>query len=203
MEASATHDADRALLPAAMIPKGRRRWLQFSLRSLIFVTLIGGVASGRLGRFIEEKIEESNEKERLLAEQRKAWEESHKTAATLSQWPGVMAMVCSQLRAPNDVYVEISYPSATDDTLLRLVGLRQIGSLHVRGSQVTDAGVRHLASLTGLQHLMIHSKKVTDASLAHLHGLTNLRGLDLKSTSVTDAGVNELRKALPNCDIYR
>ena len=203
MEASSDLQADRSLAPASPTRKRGRRWLQFSLRSLIFFTLIGGIASGRLGRFIEEKIEESNEKERILAEQRKAWEESHKTAATLSQWPGVMAMVCSQLRAPNDVYVEISYPSATDDTLLRLVGLRQIGSLHVRESQVTDGGVRHLASLTELQHLMIHSKKVTDASLAHLHGLTNLRGLDLKSTSVSDAGVSELRKALPNCDIYR
>ena len=31
-------------------PKRKRRWFQFSLRTLIIVTLIGGVVSGRLRR---------------------------------------------------------------------------------------------------------------------------------------------------------
>jgi hypothetical protein len=171
----------------------------FSLRSLILFTLIGGIASGRLGRLIEE----NNEKERMLAEQRKAWGDSRKVAATLSQRPGVMAMVCGQLRAPNDVYVDITYPSATDDVLSKLAGVPHIGSLHLSGGRVTDAGVRHLASLTGLQYLSIHSKKATDAGLPNLKGLSNLSRLDLKSTSVTAAGVSELQKALPNCKIYR
>jgi len=35
--------------------------------------------------------------------------------------------------------------------------------------------------------------------LEHLKGLTSLCILDLRSTQVTDAGVNELKKALPNC----
>lgn len=36
-----------------------------------------------------------------------------------------------------------------------------------------------------------------------LSGLVGLRKLDLRVTQVTDVGANELRKALPNCRIYR
>jgi hypothetical protein len=37
----------------------------------------------------------------------------------------------------------------------------------------------------------------------HLKGLTGLQTLYLRSTKVTDAGVAELKKALPNCKIYK
>ncbi|MFH1918384.1 MAG: AAA family ATPase [Planctomycetota bacterium] len=44
--------------------------------------------------------------------------------------------------------------------------------------------------------------EVTDAHLVHLKGLTSLRELYFNNTQVTDAGVNELKKALPNCRIH-
>jgi len=38
----------------------------------------------------------------------------------------------------------------------------------------------------------------------HLKGLTNLQSLYLDGTNkVTDAGVADLRKALPNCEIFK
>jgi internalin A len=43
--------------------------------------------------------------------------------------------------------------------------------------------------------------KITDAGLKELAALRNLQRLKLASRDVTDAGVEELRKALPNCDI--
>ena len=52
-------------------------------------------------------------------------------------------------------------------------------TLDLRGTPVTDDGVKVLASLT------------------------NLKTLDLRYTQVTEAGVKELRKALPGCTITR
>ena len=37
----------------------------------------------------------------------------------------------------------------------------------------------------------------------HLKGLTDLKALLLGNTQVTDAGVQDFRKALPNCEIIR
>lgn len=182
-----------------MEAQSNRRWLQFSLRSLILFTLIGGVASGRLGRMIEEKYD----KDRAIEEQRKAWDESHTIAAAINQQLGVSAMACSQLKPPDYVYVTVHAPSTTDETLKRLSETPRIGSLHVYGGSVTDSGVRHLAKLTGLQYLSLRAKNVTDAALPRLAGMSKLRRLDLKSANVTDAGVSELQKALPNCEIIR
>ena len=45
--------------------------------------------------------------------------------------------------------------------------------------------------------------QVTDAGLEHLKGLTSLQRLDLTGTQVTGAGVKMLKQALPNCSIRR
>jgi hypothetical protein len=183
--------------PISDPPKRQTRWLQFSLRSLILVNLIGGVLSGRLGRLIEEKYD----KERAIEEQQKAWDESHAIAAAISRQLGVQAMACTQLQPPDYVYVEIHAGSANDETLKQLSTMPRIGSLNVYGGQFTDAGVRHLTKLMGLQYLRLRAKNVTDAGSPYLAQMLKLRRLDLRTTSVTDAGVSEIQRALPNCEI--
>ena len=57
--------------------------------------------------------------------------------------------------------------------------------------------------LTNLQTLHLEGTQITDAGLVHLKGMTNLHGLNLRETKVTDAGVAALQKVLPNCKIRR
>ena len=45
--------------------------------------------------------------------------------------------------------------------------------------------------------------QVTDAGLVHLKVMTGLRRLDLNDTQATDAGVEDLKKALPQCTISK
>jgi hypothetical protein len=179
------------------LPKRRRRWFQFSLRTLLVFTLIVGFLFGRLGRTIEEKYD----KQREVEEQKKSWDEARTIAATIKRQLGVSSMACSQLSPPAYVWVSVNSQHATDATLERLGTIPRIGSLIVSGGQITDAGLRHLSNFTELQRLVLHTKLVTDAGLPHLMGMTKLRNLDLKSARVTEAGVNKLQKALPNCDI--
>jgi Leucine-rich repeat (LRR) protein len=115
----------------------------------------------------------------------------------------------------------------TDDGLVHLKELKQLQRLDLIGTQVTDAGLAHLEELKQLQILSLDGTKVTDAGLAHLEELKQLQGLGLShtqvtddgfvhlkelkqlqrlglgGTQVTDDGVEQLRQALPECNIRK
>jgi hypothetical protein len=61
--------------------------------------------------------------------------------------------------------------------------------------------LKHIKVLPNVRELSFHGKNVTDAGLEKLKGLTGLRPLNLCNTQVTVQGIEELRKALPNCRI--
>jgi hypothetical protein len=64
-----------------------------------------------------------------------------------------------------------------DDALAMLCRFRELRSLDLRDTPVTDGGVRHIAVLRRLEQL------------------------DLRGTRITDDGLQTLREALPNCAI--
>lgn len=66
-----------------------------------------------------------------------------------------------------------------DDALRMLHRFRELRSLDLRDTRITDEGVRHIAALNGLEQL------------------------DIRGTQITDHGMQELRGALPKCEITR
>lgn len=116
-------------------------------------------------------------------------------------------------------------PPAIDSELAVLADLENLVSLHLGGTDVTDAGLSHLAGLSALKRLHLEKTKVSDAGLAHLSDLENLSYLNLYQTGVSDTGLSRLeglknlknlylwqtevtpdgaaalKKALPECDI--
>lgn len=91
----------------------------------------------------------------------------------------------------------------TDAGLEHLRGLNNLSVLTIsRNTRITDVGLENLEGLTDLNTLFINDTQVTDAGLGHLKGMTKLRELHLGNTQVTEGGVNELKKALPNCKVY-
>lgn len=85
--------------------------------------------------------------------------------------------------------------------LRKLSVLKQLRSLDLTGTKVTDESMKTLSTLKQLQWLDLTGTSLTDVSLKHLSTLKELRLLDLSGTHVTLAGVDELRKALPECTI--
>jgi len=67
-------------------------------------------------------------------------------------------------------------------------------TLHLNGTGVTDAGLKHLKALTQLQYVNIGHAEIGDAGLEHLKGLTKLQTLVLDGTKVTEAGLKTAKR---------
>ena len=58
---------------------------------------------------------------------------------------------------------------------MHLEGLTQLEELNLKGTEVTDSGLKHLKGLTKLKRLELPFRIITDAGLEHLKHLINLQ----------------------------
>ena len=89
----------------------------------------------------------------------------------------------------------------TDDGLRFIAPLRKLRVLTLDGTQVRGPGLRHISDLENLELLTLRDTDVTDAGLKHLVALKRLKRILLGGTNVTKNGIAELQAALPNCQI--
>src|SRR5216684_301414 len=97
--------------------------------------------------------------------------------------------------AQNDEHREVDFhlgASCTDQQLSPLAKIKNVVSLNLGKTPVTDAGLAYLKPLTGLVELHLEQTKITDQGLAQLKGLVNLRYLNLYGTAIGDAGLAQL-----------
>jgi Leucine-rich repeat (LRR) protein len=69
-------------------------------------------------------------------------------------------------------------------------------------TKITDAGVAFFVELKNLRSLSLTRTGITDQSVPYLKTLTWLTRLDIQSVKITPDGYNQLKAALPNCLIY-
>lgn len=97
-------------------------------------------------------------------------------------------------RGAIDDITEIVLPTATDDDLSFLGAFRNLGSIDLQQSGITDAGLRHLSGLDKVTRLCLTSTNITGAGLKYLAGMKNLDRLSLDNTEVSDAGLLHIAK---------
>ena len=103
----------------------------------------------------------------------------------------------------------------SDTALEHVCDAPNVEYLNLRGTGVTDEGLKHLCKLKFLNTLKLGGvqagpsgtavplgTKLTDAGLPHLEKLTSLEDLDLDGTRITKDGVQRLRRALPSTRIH-
>ncbi len=173
-------------------PKPRRRWLQFSLRTLMVVVLLVALPLGWIGILLER----SREQERVLGHFRKyepiaSSRYGYVVTLGFSGNPYVAGLRSVPIAGPNDA------------DMVHLKGFKKLECLSLGGSDVTDAGLRDIGELTSLKALSLYDTRISDSGLNHLKKLTNLKVLNVGKTGVTSDGVASLQKALPNCEIRR
>jgi len=158
-------------------PKPKRRWCQFSLRTLLVVMTLFCVTLGIASYQARRQKAAVNKIHELGGVS--LYEYNLDDPNTMGEPPGPAWLVG---------LIGIDY---FDDVVA--VGLRDLPT--------TDADLELLRDLPDLRQLSIRRTNVTDAGLEHLKGLKHLEYLGLEGTNVTDEGVKKLQRALPNCKI--
>jgi hypothetical protein len=160
--------------------KRRRRWFQFSLRSLLIITALVAISCGVLGSKIERK---RREREAVKAiEMRAGYVAYDFEVAGLKEPFGP-----SWLR---ELLGENFFSEIT------LAQLNNVGDDEIAEYADTIKG------FPKLKELRLCAPGLSDSGLIYLSPLTQLESLVFDESHVSDAGIAELQKALPSCTIY-
>lgn len=176
--------------PAA---KPKRRWFQFSLRTLLIGTAVVGAFLGVMLRWIAPA---QRQRAAVLIVERLGGKVEYEKAAPGESW------FAHKLRRwlPRyffDAVVTLYFRSAVaDKDLLCLSRFKQLEGVCLIGTEATDAGVRYLSELERLTYVELDGTRITDVGLAHLSGLTQLQCLTLDCTEISDAGLQAAKKPL-------
>ncbi len=222
---------DNIYMSTTQPPKPKRRWCQFSLRTLLVVMTLFTVTVGCFVGWIQYRRQRAREnRERVAAIEAEMRKVGGWVFPTLESEDGTWLdglfndpgnfdnfnrvgvsgdgqygdIGLEHLKAlPLVTQLHLGRTKVTDVGLVHLKGQTRLGSLFLDDTDVTDAGLVNLRGLTNLNDLRLRRCNITDAGLEHLNGLTNLRFLNLNGTNVTDEGIKKLQQALPKCKIHR
>ena len=203
--------------------KRRRRWFQFSLRSMLVVTLLFSVWLGILAHRARQQREavwvvlnaggmvwyddgEYESESRTINPKGSAsgldWlrtaigEEYFREVRAVSLRDNSITdeNLRNLMNFTNLEYLDLSNTRVTSADLIHLAGLTKLRNLSLEDTQVGDAGLQHLEQLEDLRELSLNGTQVTDAGLENIGDLTNLMFLRLNHTQVTDASAPHLKR---------
>lgn len=196
----------------------RRRWLQFSLRTLFVVMTIVAVWLGMImhkARKLRQSVDaitaaggavyfhHQMEQQKLDATppgpawlRRLVGDEPFVTPFYVElRGPDVTdEFIAEHLRSMTSLEeVDIESPNVTDAALAHLRSMRHLHRLFLDCPRLTDAALPHVASLRELYRLSLNCPRLTDASLSHIATLPKLGGLELNSPHLTASGLDQLQ----------
>jgi hypothetical protein len=179
--AKADNSAMEAEPPKADLPKRKRRWYQFSLRTLLILVTIVCIVGGWLGSKIDQKRRERAAAEAIVKTQGQVSWDYQRVAGDPHSWQpaGAIPFGPSWLRA-----------------ILGDNFFSEVDCIYC-----VNGDLENLREFPRLRSLRLMSWGVTDDGLDAVKTLTELRDLALIDTKVSDAAVNELHLALPKCYI--
>ncbi len=188
--------------------KPRRRWLRFSLRTLLILVTVSGAVLGWVGWELEQVRKEKEVIAWVIEMGGEIGYRQELSFFSKDSWFGVRVTEA-------DIY------GRRTSNLSMLAKLKNLETLNLCGTKASD--LSPLSELKNLRNLDISYTKAIDLSpLAELENLEtlhltnaevndlsplaevkNLKALHLRKTQVSDEQVQELEQALPSCDILK
>ena len=142
-------------------PKRRRRWYQFSLRTLMLFMVVCAILSAWVGWKLEATRREQVAVARIdWASDMEAW---HNVG--YHQMYGKPWWITRHFRRVRCI---ILVGTATDNGLEHLKQLTKLEVLSLKDTQITDAGLIHLEELSNLERLDFEGTQVTDEGVEKL-----------------------------------
>ena len=179
--------------PKAEPPKRKRRWFQFSLRTLLIFTVVCAIGSAWVTRKVERKRKEREAVDAIIKLGGYALYDYQATKAGILCGPDWLRKLLGENFFSEVEIVSFQGTGDTDAGLENVRGLTQLHRLILTDTNVTDVGLASLKELNQLQTLELWGTNVTDVGLANLKELTLLENLDLSKTGITDAGLANLK----------
>ena len=183
-------------------PKPKRRWHQYSLRTLMICVTLFAIACS----WFAVKMQQAKRQREAVEAIRKTkngyvvYDDPSRQTLFQNQQPSSQGWLSNLLG--EDFLYNVIRANCEDVDLgtLHLEYLPNLQRLVIDNSQGQDGGLEILEKLPQLQSLHISGgKNITDASLVYFKGLTQLKELDLLDTKITDAGLERL-KPLPQLE---
>lgn len=179
----------------------KRRWLQFSLGSLLLLITVLAVWLGWQVNRVRREREAIALVERLGGEVYFDYQVEENvplghfvtSPARKPPAPDWLRWLVGEDYFRRVASVELRDTKVTDEDLHVVAGLRRLWLLDLSNTSITNAGLAHLKGLRELRGLTLINTDVDSAGLAHLRNLDQLRALSLWKTKVDDAGLGHLR----------
>ena len=210
----------------------RRRWLSFSIRTLLVAMLIFASLFAWLGKHVIRTRAERPVVAQIQAAGGNAYydyqlgfefinpsnaptgselvravlgDDIYATVnAVLFYNPTTDADITDLHKLANLLDVSISGPGITDKSIDDLLRINKLRSLNLSDTSITPDGLSRLSASKTLQHLTLYGATVTDAHLQTLPSFSNLQFLQVIRAPVSDAGIKPLGaiKRLRQLDIF-
>ena len=168
-------------------PKPRRRWYQFTLRTLLVVVTLAGCGFAWLGI----KVRNARQQQAEVAAVARAGGSviydyqfvvpGNAIAGVTPPGPVWLHRLLGDDCFQTVVEVNLSNQFFDDDDLAQIGNLPSLKVLRLDGTMVTDDGLEHLQGLTKLEELWLDRTQVTDVGLRHLQGLARLKRIQFGS----------------------
>ena len=210
----------------------RRRWLSFSIRTLLVAMLIFASLFAWLGKHVIRTRAERPVVAQIQAAGGNAYydyqlgfgfvnpaktpvgsklvrtmlgDDIYATVNVVSFYnPTTDADIKDLHKLANLLDVSISGPGITDECIDDLLRINKFRSLNLSDTSITPEGLARLSASKTLQHLTLYGNTVTDAHLQTLPSFPNLQFLQVIRAPVTDSGIKPLGsiKQLRQLDIF-
>lgn len=95
------------------------------------------------------------------------------------------------------IVVKLKGSKVTDAGLKELLAIKQLRFVDLSQTQITDAGLKKLATIETLTGLNLSNTRVTDLGMKEIATFKKLEGLVLQNTKVTNKGLKEIGKLEP------
>lgn len=100
------------------------------------------------------------------------------------------------------ISLDLGGSKITDDLLKDLSQFPHLIKVQLNNTEISDAGLVHLQTLPYLESLNLYNTKVTDKGINALQGLKHMTKLYVWDTEVTDEGLRNLQRMLPELIVF-
>jgi len=179
--------------PIEQPKRKRRRWRQFSLRTMFVLLTIAAVLLALLSPPLVERRREQAVVRTIEAAGGRVTVYDYVPRFGSSVFSTVLgSRIYQRVRE-----LDLGGTGIKDADLEQFRQLAHLRGLSLSGTKVTDRGLQHLTHNANLESLDLSKTLVTDAGLKHLKELGSLCRLDTSGTQITYEALGELQKTLP------